>query len=438
VRSRILGVAVAAVALTVVLFGVPLAIAVRALLYTDETRELERLALRGALSVSPAEPDGDRVELPAVEPGIALGVYDVTGSRIAGEGPARGGPTVADASGGRIAERTTDTRLVVAVPVTSGERVVAVTRASSPRGIVARRVAETWGGMLGLALLAGGCASLLAAVQARRVNRPLERLVTVARSLGEGDFHIRARPSGVEEMDRVGEALNATAARIDGLLGRERAFSAHASHQLRTPLTSLRLQLETALVTPGADLEAAARQAVAYADQLSSTVDDVLALARGTGGATAAVDIADLLAGVRLRWHGPLAAAGRPLRIDDRDAPATAAAHQAAVRQILDVLLDNAARHGRGAVTVLVRETEAGAAVDVSDEGSTRGRQLLPVEDLPRDPAAGGRLGLALAARLAEEAGGRLLHARTEEATRFTLLIPGAAAEEVPDGSAGG
>ena len=97
---------------------------------------------------------------------------------------------------------------------------------------------------------------------------------------------------------------------------------------------------------------------------------------------------------------------------------------------LLEVLLDNALQHGRGAVSVRLREAGTALAVDVGDEGSTQGLDLLPVTTLtPRSPASPaaptyGRLGMALARSLALAQGGRLLHARTEPRTRFSLLLP--------------
>lgn len=427
-RSRILRVAVLAVTVAVTLFGVPLAVAVHALMYSGETNELERLALRGAVAVSPDLAAGDPVELPATASNVRLGIYDRAGRRVAGDGPDRADRAVNAALQGRVSDLSGPDELVVAVPVSLGEDVYAVSRAGSSRPAVQRAVVRSWAAMVLLALAAAGCACALAVALARRVSRPLENLVDVARALGAGDFGHRATPSGVDEVDRAGEALNETADRLDELVRRERAFSTHASHQLRTPLTSLRLGLETALSTPGADLEYAARRAVVAAEHLSATVEDVLALARGAGATGGTVDIGDLLAGIRARWHGPLAASGRPLRIRDEDAPGAAAGSDAAIRQILDVLLDNALRHGRGAVTVIARSTENGVAVDVIDEGSTQDRQLLPSHgDLPPERDASprdGRLGLAMATNLALAQGGRLLHARTEPRTRVTLLLP--------------
>jgi signal transduction histidine kinase len=426
VRRRILGVAVLAVVLAVLLFGIPLALAA-ARLFTDEERsELERAALRTAVLV-PADVQSHTGPLALPDPGrdVRVGVFGVDGRRLAGRGPARGDHSVHAALRGRIVDSESSSELVVAVPITSTDGVVAVVRAASSRVKLRDRVRLTWAAMAGLAVLAGVCASFFAAVQSRRLTRPLVRLETVAEDLGAGDFSSRAEPSGVGEIDRTGRALNRTAQRLDDMLARERAFSARASHQLRTPLTRLRLVLDNALQTDG-DLHAAAEEAIASADQLSRTVDDVLALSRGVADDGAPLDLTAVLAELRDRWHGPLAAAGRPLTVVEQSHPTTVAS-EPAVRQILDVLVDNAVRHGQGRVSVTARDGGGALAIDVTDEGVlAAGRTLLPTGDGSAPvPAGGGRLGLSMASSLAQGVGGRLLHAHTEQHTRLTLLLAG-------------
>jgi signal transduction histidine kinase len=452
-RRGITRVALITAVLAVVVFGVPLAFVINRLLLGNEQTELERIALRAAVSIPADVTSGhDPVKLPRTEASMRLGVYDLTGRLIIGTGPARADADVRRALAGSLSDRGNHHDLVVAVPTSDNHRVVAVLRASSPRAAIAAQSRDVWAAMAGLAILAFAAAASLAMVQARRLARPIERLEAAAEQLGGGNFSVRAEPSGIEEIDRAADALNKTAERLGDVVARERAFAAHASHQLRTPLTGLRLTLDTALNTPGADLGSAARSAIQTADELSRTVDDVLSLTRPTVEPARPLDLVELLSDAERRWHGLLAAAGRPLRLQVNDPPLARAA-EAAVRQIVDVLIDNAYRHGRGAVVITVREATDAAAVDVQDDGCTTGVDLLPDDLLPDDllpddvlpddvlpdegPAnswsTGRHLGLSLARRLAEAENGRLLHAGTEQRTRLTLLLP--AADPPPDPS---
>jgi signal transduction histidine kinase len=316
------------------------------------------------------------------------------------------------------------------VPVAAGEGVAGAVRASSSRRVVQGRVVGAWAAMLGLASFAALCAVLLARVQARRVARPLEQLEEMAEQLGDGNFAVRAAPSGIAEIDGAGDSLNRTAERLGDLVARERAFSAQASHQLRTPLTGLRLGLDSALSSPDGDLRAAAAEAIVAADQLERTIDDLLALARGGAATGEALDVGAFLEDVRARWHGLLAAAGRPLRVVEEDAPPVCAS-VAAIRQILEVFMDNAYRHGKGTVTITARDSGGALAIDVADEGSA----VLPrVPVTPPSPLASPdaegsgrkprRLGLTLARTLAEAEGGRILLSGSPSPTRATLLLP--------------
>lgn len=425
-RRRILLVALTAVVLAVGLFGIPLAVAVQRAILSDEQGELERLALRAAVSVSPGYTRNDPIELPSTESGVDLAVYDTGGARVTGAGPTQLDPGLESSLLGRLVDGETGGDLVVAVPVTSGERLIAVVRAASARSGVQARIWWTWAAMAGIALVAASVAVAFAAAQSRRLARPLIGLARASTELGDGNFAVRTKRSGVPEIDRAGESLDRTAERLAALMARERAFSAHASHQLRTPLTSLRLQLETGLQEGPDALRDAAHEAIRSADLLSRTIDDVLQVSRGTPDQRRGFQVDDLLDDLRQRWHGMFAADDRPLRlVMEGDAPASSASLPAA-RQILDVLVDNAYRHGAGAVTVTARESGGALAIDVKDDGTS------PVFRLPTMPngAAGGsgtstNLGLPLARSLAETEGGRLLLAVNEPSTRLTLLLPG-------------
>jgi len=414
VRRKILFVALTAVALAVTTFGVPLSILIGRNVTSQERSEIERLALRAAVQMTPDDVTGDPVTLPHDAESEPVGLYDAGGRRVQGAGPAQLEPDLASSLGGSIAQATTDTSLVVAVPVSAHERVIGIVRAASPLSEVAGQIHRDWLvlGLLGVG--AAAVAGVIAMVQSRQLARPLQRLERVATELGDGNLGARAPASGVAEIDRASQALNATAARLGALIAREQAFSAHASHQLRTPLTGLRLQLEAGLESDAAGLEVAARNAIRSADELSRTIDDVVSLARRSAPQGPLLSVDDLLDDVRGRWAGLLSSRGRDIRIEVDDPPRTTTP-VAAVRQVLDVLLDNAYRHGRGTVTVRARASSDALALDVIDEGQSG----------PVLPPSGEGLGLALAQSTAAGQGGRLVQATDEAQTRITLLIPG-------------
>jgi signal transduction histidine kinase len=425
VRTRIVGLAVLAAVLAIGLFGVPLAAGVLKYLVNDERTKLLRVADATAAAVTADVLRGNLpTDLPDPKDGTHLAVYVDRGLRIAGTGPQGGDALVQRALRGEISTGDIDGDLVVVVPVTHDSDFIGAVRSASPRSAVQKQVALVWLAMLGLAGLAIGTVWLVARRQARRLARPLEELSGAARRLGDGDFSVRTEPVGIPEIDSVGTALNSTAGRLDNMLARERSFSADASHQLRTPLTGLRLRLEAALDRPGQDLRQAITAGIAAADRLEQTIEELLALARDTRSSnTTPLDLTGLLDEIERGWHDRLAAQDRSLQVAvDPQAPVSLAS-TAAVRQVLTVLLDNAATHGSGTVSVAVRNAADALAIDVSDEGIGI---MAPEPELftRRSGLADGHgIGLALARSLAEAEGGRLRLTRPAPPT-FTLLVP--------------
>ncbi|MEQ3553321.1 HAMP domain-containing sensor histidine kinase [Pseudonocardia nematodicida] len=417
-RTRIVGLALVAASVALVLFGIPLAFGVGQYALAEERTSLQRLADITAVSVYD-DVDHDRVprRLPQDPKDAAdVALYDDDGDRIIGDGPVRGDDPVEKVLDRGIAAAPPDDLIAVA-PVSDGDDVLAVVRVASSPPAVAAGLVPLWLGMLALAGLVLLAVWFLADRLARRLSRPLEHLAVDAGRLGEGDFGVRPVPSGMSEVDRVGTALGGTAERLDDLLARERAFSAEASHQLRTPLAGLRLRLEAVLENPGRLTRATVEDGLASIDRLERTIDELLLLSRERRHGAVAVDLQRLLKEAEDEWSDRLARDGRSFGTSRSaglpDPPASAAA----VRQIVGVLLDNASQHGCGAVALTAREAGPDAvALDVSDEGAGIDDTALA------GPRTGPGLGVALARRLAEAEGGRLTARRSPSVV--TLLLP--------------
>jgi signal transduction histidine kinase len=293
---------------------------------------------------------------------------------------------------------------------------------------VRSKVRQAWLALGGLGALGLAVAAALASVQARRLAAPLDDLARAAERLGAGDFSATAPRTGLEEVDTIAAALDTSAARIANLVQAEREFSANASHQLRSALTSLRLRLESLAAVDDPDVAAEAGRALEQAERLSDTVADLLQLARtGRADDAQSFDLA-VLASAHLRGLAPRFELERRTAALVAPAPVRVRAAAGAVGQALDVLLDNALRHGRGPVRVVVEAAGDHGLLTVEDQGPGI------------DPEGGGRLferrvgdtgthgiGLALARTLVQADGGRLDLVRASPASfRITLPLAGA------------
>lgn len=440
-RTRIVAVSLLAAALAIALFGLPLAAGVAHYVLDGERERLVQVATSVAADVAEDLSEGRTPPRPTPPtPDTEIAVYDAERDRMLGGGPDVIDEEVEAAFDGQISSWRRDGEIMVAVPVASDDRLVGVIRTAAPLAAVYQRIAFIGVGMLGLAAVALGAVWLLARRQAGRLAAPLEVLAHGASRLGEGDFSVRVDRTAIPEIDAVGQAMNSTAGRLDDLLARERAFSAEASHQLRTPLAGLRLRLESALHTPGADLRAALADGVADADRVEQTVEELLALARrrdrDAGARGELLDLPTLLAEAEREWRHRPGVDGRALNLVQVPGVPGSPASTAAVRQVLTVLLDNAVTHGAGPVTVTVRDTGAALAIDVADEGpgvalsetelfARRNGDARPDTFRGAGHGRGHGIGLALARRLSEAEGGRLRLACPRPAT-FTILLPAA------------
>lgn len=423
-RHRILVTIVAITALAVAGFGVPLGVAISSYYQSSARLELQREASASSATVPGTfAVSSDPVELPADDGDTTLGLYDGSGQLVAGSGPPMADSVVQAAMKGSATDGTAGGDIVATAPISDQERVVGVVRAARAENVVRDQILEAWGLMAALGLAVIAAAAAVATWQARRLSMPLERLAHAARQLGDGDFTVRTERSGFGEIDAAGHALDRTAERLGAMVDRERRFSADVSHQLRTPLTALRLELDNALTTPGVDPRIAIHEAFDSMDRMEATIDDLIALRRDASIDVGALDLAAVLDELESAWHGPLAEEGRPLRVTAPDVSAPLAVSGAAIRQILAVLVSNAAEHGSGTVTVVATCGPDTVRVEVSDEGA--GLEIDPDLVLERraDRITDRGIGLPLARSLAEAEGGRLVYRAVPRPT-FTVMIP--------------
>jgi signal transduction histidine kinase len=294
--------------------------------------------------------------------------------------------------------------------VRAGTARAGIVSASAPSRETDDRVRRSW---LLIALLGIGgiaVATALAAIQARRLSRPLERVARTSARLGDGDFSARAPHSGVPEIDAIGQALDTSASRIAELVAREREFSSNISHQLRTPLTALRLRLEESARAGDPDalreeLDAALREA----DRLEAMIAELLAHARSTArGDQVTIELSTVARDHAAAWTALFARAGRHVSVS-ADPGIHATASQGTVGQVLDVLLDNALHHGAGPVTVNVAQDARFATITVQDTGDGIAPDATErIFDRGASRTASTGIGLHLARALARSDGGSL------------------------------
>jgi signal transduction histidine kinase len=236
--------------------------------------------------------------------------------------------------------------------------------------------------------------------------------------LGRGDLEVRApEDRGPPELRALGRTFNVMADRLVELLDSQRAFVADASHQLRSPLTALRLRLENLESTASADVSAELSRAIDETDRLSRLVDGLLSLARSEGRRpeVGVIDVGTVVDD-RVEMWAPLAAERHVELISDAGRDPSrwqARAVEGTLEQILDNFLSNAldATPTGGRVEVRVTREDNGVTIRVSDTGpgldpAERRRAFDRFWRQESSQKSGSGLGLAIVAQLARASGG--------------------------------
>ncbi|MGC5034189.1 sensor histidine kinase [Streptomyces sp. DT190] len=310
--------------------------------------------------------------------------------------------------------------LVITVPARAAgtDRIDGAVRVVYATDELTGRLWQIWGFRAVLAVLVLGVAALLGAGVARRLTRPLRQLNDMASRFSDGDLTARSPVTGPPETQTLARTLNQGAERLDTLIAAQRIFVADASHQLRTPLTALRLSLDN--IADGVDdafVREDVEQATAEVVRMNRLVNGLLVLARAEAKVSAAEPLA-LMDVVRERlavWRPAADERGVAITLtggaDGRTAVLASPGHP---DQMLDNVLSNALEVSPDGATITVRVEPRGEAVEVSvlDEGPgmTDGEKSRAFDRFWRGRGLTGRtgsgLGLAVVRQLATDDGG--------------------------------
>ncbi|MFA1547685.1 sensor histidine kinase [Actinomadura chokoriensis] len=282
-----------------------------------------------------------------------------------------------------------------------------------------------------LAIIATAAVGWIVSLSVRRALRPVRMMSAELAQItgGESDRRVTVPGTG-DEVSQLAESVNVTLNRLAGVMSRQRAFVAEVSHELRSPLTGLRAQLEVALERPeDEDWPEVARAALGDADRLQGIVSDLLILARLGAGVHVERERVDL--GELVRAETGRRRRRVPVDIDAATGVMVWATPQHIVR-VLTNLMDNAERHAESRIWVSVAADGPEAVLEVRDDGSgiapeDRERVFWRFQRLPEGrarEASGSGLGLTISRDIARAHGGTLVAADSDRGARFVMRIP--------------
>jgi signal transduction histidine kinase len=433
VRRRLLLSYLAVAVLVLALLEIPLAVSYAHNERQDLADKIERDAVALSTLVEDSLERGTPVT-PAIrrvvssynaKTGGRIVIVDANGQRLVDSKPTTSveyasRPEIATALRGAIAtgvrhSTTLHTDLMyVAVPVASSGVVHGAVRITYPMSVVDRRIHRYWTALGVIAAVVLAVAATLAVVLSRWVVRPLEHLESAAERVGKGEFTARSSVEGPPEVRRLAERFNSMVSQLDVLVHSQDDFVADASHQLRTPMTALRLRLENMERDAQPDSALELRGALAEVERLSELVDALLALARADRALPARrpIDLDQIVKERRDAWSAIAADndIAMDVMLEARHAPL---ATPGRLEQVLDNLVANALEAAPPHSTITIRTVDAGEDVElhVGDEGpgmSDSDRARAFDRFWTSGQSGGFGLGLAIVQRLVTNDGGNV------------------------------
>ncbi|GAA0562087.1 sensor histidine kinase [Actinomadura livida] len=285
--------------------------------------------------------------------------------------------------------------------------------------------------LIGVVLIGTAAVGYIVSLAVRRALRPVREMsAELAEITGRAPDRRVSVPHPNDEVSELAESVNVTLSRLEDVLDRQRGFVADVSHELRSPLTGLRTQLELALEQPeDEDWPAVARAALADADRLQGIVSDLLILAKLGAGVHVGRERVDL--GALVRAEVTQHERRVPVEVETTEGAMVRATPHHLVR-VLTNLVENAQRHAASRIWVTVAVSESHAVLEVLDDGAGiapedrerifwRFHRLRESRELDQ---GGTGLGLTISRDIARAHGGTLVAADSDRGARFVLRIP--------------
>ncbi len=322
------------------------------------------------------------------------------------------------ATGARFSTTLSMELMYVAVPILSGRETIGTVRLTFPASAVDQIINTRLRGIILVAGLTLTFATLVGLFLALSISRRLTNLRKVTDEFAQGDLQVRANATtGESEIRALASSFNLMADRIERLVSEQRAFAGDASHQLRTPLTALRLRLERSLEMLESDPTGVAQRleaAMVETDRLQRLVEELLILSRSDNSENIPREILDasLIARERIDYWVALASENDIALALDVPESANILALPGVLEQILDNYVDNALEVVPTGSIITVKILVAGEMTKISiiDQGPG-----IAEADLPkafnrfwraRSDSHGSGLGLAIVERLTVASGG--------------------------------
>jgi signal transduction histidine kinase len=402
-RARLFAVVGATSSLILVAFLVPLAVLVR----SAAANRAMAAATVYTQSLAPAVATSAGPDLEAaVRRANASSGYRTTvflpGGQVVGPDGTRS-PAVEQAATGSSSTVAVAGGREVVVAVAGLPTGTAVIRTFVPDAALRVGVGRSWSvlALLGLCLLT--LSVVIADLLARTLTRPLSAVATISHRLARGDLEARAGDDGPPEVKEVSAGLNRLAGRIKDLLAQERELVADLSHRLRTPLTALRIDVDTVTET------AVRSRLLSDLDAVDRTVDSVIHEANrpSRGGTAAWCDAASVLAERVAFWSALAEEEDRPVTVSLPEGPLPVRVDQADLSACVDALIGNVFRHtpeGAGFSVTLQELPPGGGRLVVADEGPGLPDGLVHRRGTSGAGSTG--LGLDIVVRTAQRSGG--------------------------------